>query len=64
MSIQRRIYKFAGITSREICLFLFYKALSPMHHMLQQYNRLRKYISPLKFITEGKITAGHDIFIN
>jgi len=38
--IRKSIYKFTGIISREFCLFLFYKALSPMHHVLQQYNRL------------------------
>jgi len=32
--------EFTDIISREFCLFLFYKALSPMHHILQQYNRL------------------------
>jgi len=33
--IRKRIYKFAGITLREFCLFLLYKTLSSMHHMLQ-----------------------------
>lgn len=47
-----------------ILFILIYKALSSMYHMLQQYNRLRKYISTLRVITEGKITAGHDNFIN
>jgi len=39
--IRKIIYKFTDITSHEFCLFLFYKALSPMYHILQQYNRTK-----------------------